>query len=86
MAPPPEPTTGAGRLVVLLTLLSLLAAVLAMGCGSTSQRQPPPPRPLPPNVRKMPDGSCWYYPPSNCPPPHLTTCDAEVARRIQCPY
>jgi hypothetical protein len=40
---------------------------------------------MPPNVRRAPDGVCWFYPPSNCPPSNLTTCEAIAPQRVQCP-
>ena len=70
-----------GALLVLGAILATL--VLVVGCSSS---KPPPPRPLPPNVRRMPDGTCWYFPPGNCPPSHLSTCEAQVARQVACPY
>ncbi len=61
--------------------LLLAGSLVAVACSSSR----PQPRPLPPNVRRAPDGTCWYYPPQNCPPPHLATCEAAIPQRVQCP-
>jgi hypothetical protein len=64
--------------------LSIAALILgaAMLCACASKK--PAPRPLPPNVQRGPDGSCWYNPPVNCPPPPMT-CEAPPPQRIACP-
>ncbi|MEZ4440497.1 MAG: hypothetical protein R3B72_15475 [Polyangiaceae bacterium] len=59
-----------------------LVALSVAACGGGGGRRPPP---LPPNVRMRPDGSCWYYPPNNCPPANLTTCEAIPPQRVACP-
>ncbi len=64
----------------LVAAMTVLWVVIAAAACSK-----PPARHLPPNVRRAPDGSCWFYPPSNCPPAHLSTCEAEVPRRVRCP-
>lgn len=65
---------------LLITVAGVTALVAMVACSSSK----PPPR-LPPNVRMRPDGSCWYYPPTNCPPAHLTTCEAVPPQRVACP-